>query len=157
MKKINGMIILLLATIISFGGIGFTSKVEASNNKPSVSAHAYVVMESKTGQVLLSQDENKKIYPASTVKMMTALIALENGNLSKRITITNQHLKNIPSDATMVGIKVGSTYTLDELMHMLLIYSGADAAQVIAYDIAGSPDEFIKLMNKKEEREWCND
>ena len=99
-------------------------------------------MDSKSGEILYSKDPYKKIYPASTAKMMTALLAVENCNLSTKITIKESVLSNINPEATQLGLKAGSTYTLEELLHILLLYSGADAADTIAVEIAGSVDKF---------------
>ncbi|CEH35596.1 D-alanyl-D-alanine carboxypeptidase [Romboutsia lituseburensis] len=107
MKKINKSILSILIMVICFSITGFNNKVEADGQKPQVYAHAYVVMDAKTGEVLHSQDMNKKIYPASTTKMLTALVALDNCSLSKKITIKQSVLDNTPSIATQAGLKAG--------------------------------------------------
>lgn len=143
------MMSVLLAMIICFVSIGTTSKVDASSMKPSVLAHAYVVMDSKTGKVLFSQDADKKIYPASTTKLMTALVAIENCDLSKKITVKQSVISKTPSYATQAGLKVGYTYTMGELLNMLLVYSAADAADIIAVEVAGSIENFAKMMTDR--------
>lgn len=149
MKKINKSILSILTMIICFSIIAFNNKVEADGQKPQVYAHAYVVMDAKTGEVLHSQDMNKKIYPASTTKMLTALVALDNCSLSKKITIKQSVLDNTPSIATQAGLKVGYTYTVEELLNMLLVYSAADAANSIANEVGGSIPGFVNMMNQK--------
>lgn len=84
MKKFNKVICLLLAMILCFSPIGLISKAEAASPKPIVSAHAYIVMDAKSGKILYSQNPDKKIYPASTTKLMTALVAIEKCSLSKK-------------------------------------------------------------------------
>ena len=149
MKKLYKIIFLLIGVITALTLQGVKKSVEASSVKPSVSANSYAIMDSKTGNILMSQDIDKRIYPASTVKMMTAVLAAERGNLGQKITVTSKHLSGVPSDATKLGLKVGSTYTLDELLHMVLLPSAADASEVVAHTISGSTSEFVRLMNAK--------
>ena len=86
MKKIRNILLTLIALLLCFSPI-LASKSYANNTLPNVSAHSYVVMDSKSGEILYSKNANKKIYPASTAKMMTALIAVENCSLNKKITV----------------------------------------------------------------------
>ena len=146
-KKNNFIYMLIIMAFFFMSGLNY--EVDASTVKPSVHAHSYVIMDSKSGQIIDYQDKDKRIYPASTVKMMTALVALEKGSLSQKITVKENVLSSIPDDATKVGLKAGSTYTLDQLLHMLLISSAADASDTIADALGGSVSNFISLMNKK--------
>lgn len=149
MKKNVKVIIKLMLILLFISSTVFTNIVDAATQNPTVSAHAYTVMDSNTGKILYTQDGDKRIYPASTVKMMTALIAVENSSLSRKITVKQSVLSNIAEDASQVGLKAGTTYTLEELLHMLLISSAADAADTIADAISGSTSKFIDEMNKK--------
>lgn len=149
MKKFNRVMYMLMIISIYFLSTVYTYKVEATTGEPSVLAHAYVVMDANSGSIIYSQDGNKKIYPASTVKMMTALVAVEEGNLQDKITVKESVLSNVSKDATTIGLKAGTTYTLEELLNMLLIYSASDAADTIADAIAGSITQYIKLMNER--------
>ena len=149
MKKTKKILFLLTFILLLFSIIKSPLKIYAASYAPSVSSHAYVIMDSKSGEILYSKDPYKKIYPASTAKMMTALLAVENCNLSTKITIKESVLSNINPEATQLGLKAGSTYTLEELLHILLLYSGADAADTIAVEIAGSVDKFSEMMTKR--------
>lgn len=80
---------------------------------------------------------------------MTALVAIENGNLSQKIIVKQSVLNTVPYDATKINLKVGHSYTLNELLNMLLIYSDANSANVIANEIGGSIQNFVDIMNKK--------
>lgn len=111
--------------------------------------HAYALMDANSGGVLLSDKLNKRIYPASTVKIMTAIIALERMDLDTEIKIKKKIVKNISSGAAKYGLSIGKKYTLSCLLHILMLVSGADAAEVIADAVAGSVDEFVKIMNAK--------
>lgn len=104
-------------------------------------------MDANNGKVLFSQNAAKKIYPASTVKIMTALVVLSECKTTQKIKVTSQMLKQVPSDASDIDLKAGSTYTVSTLLHMLLLPSAADAAMVLSIGTCGSEKKFVKKMN----------
>jgi len=114
-----------------------------------VNAHAYVVMDANTGDILYSADEDKRIYPASTVKLMTAVVALENAKLSTKISVKKSVLKSVPLDASTAGLRVNKTYSVGQLLNLTLIPSAADAAATVATGTLGSQKKFIQRMNAK--------
>ena len=116
---------------------------------PKVHAHAYVIMDANTGKVLLSKQSKKKIYPASTVKLMTALVVLDKYKTTKKIKITKRMVKQFPSSASKVGLVAGNSYTVSDLLHMLLLPSAGDAAIVLAIATHGSHTSFARAMNQK--------
>ncbi len=113
---------------------------------PRVSADAAVLIDYATGRILWAKDAMSPRAPASTTKMMTALVALEQGNLESIVTVS-------PSAAATPGssahLRVGERYTLSALLHGLLLRSGNDAAVAIAQHIAGSVPAFAVLMNER--------
>lgn len=78
------------------------------------------------------------MYPASLTKIMTCLIALENGNLSDVITIDEAALAGLDQDSSVVGLQVGEQITLEDLLYCMMVHSGNDAANAVAEYIAGS-------------------
>ena len=84
MIKFKKMIYMLLVMSIVFFSGGLTNLVDATSSMPIVSSHAYVIMDANSGKTLYSSDADKKIFPASTVKLLTALVAMENCDLSKK-------------------------------------------------------------------------
>lgn len=116
---------------------------------PSVSAHAYVIMDANTGKILYSKNPKKKVYPASTVKLMSALVVLDRCSPNKTIKITKKMLKQVPSDSSVAGLKAGNSYSVSSLLHMLLLPSAGDAAIALAYGSYGSQKAFVTAMNKK--------
>lgn len=99
-------------------------------------------------EVLYGRNIYKKIYPASTTKILTALVALKYGNLDDVVTVSKTATQ-FPPAASLCGIKEGDKLTLRELLYGLLIPSGNDAAVAIAEHISGSVKEFATLMNKE--------
>lgn len=138
--------ILLSTLLISsiFTSINF-SKVKATELPPVYSEGA-VLMDGRTGKILYSKNEHAQYEPASTTKVMTALVVLENVKLTDKVTVG----ENPPLvDGSAIGIQKGEVYTVEELMLGLLLESGNDCAEALAEYVAGSNAEFAKLMNAK--------
>ena len=102
----------------------------------------------ETGGVLFSQNIYQRTYPASITKIMTAVLALEYGNMEDTVTITAQDL-SLEEGSQMSGMEAGDTVTMDQLFHTLVVYSANDAAMAIARQVGGSVDHFVEMMNQK--------
>jgi len=113
---------------------------------PAVSAGAAVVMDWQTGEVLYEKDAFRRRDPASTTKVLTALIALERGDLNAPVKVSRRAAY---TPGSSMYIKPGEVYSLHDLLYGLLLRSGNDAATAIAEHIAGSVEEFAKLMNAR--------
>lgn len=161
MRGIKKLISLFLAMIIMFN-FGVVSNVEATASTETnttvveqsplfstVSANAYVVMDANSGEIIMSQDADKRIYPASTTKLLTAVVAVENCDIHKKILVTQEALNNVDAQSSIAGIKAGSSYTMEELLYMLLVVSAADAAEVIAEEVGKTNEHFVDMMNEK--------
>lgn len=93
---------------------------------------------------------HEKMYPASTTKIMTALVAIKKGNLSDVVTVgKDADASTFAADEQTCGIKAGDEITLEALLNGLLLYSGNDTAVAIAEHVGGSVDEFAKMMNEQ--------
>lgn len=101
-------------------------------------------------KVLYSYSAHKKVYPASITKIMTALLALEHGNLNDQVVISaNADASSFPTAAQVCGIKKGQTWSLEALLNALLLYSGNDVAVAIAEHIGGTEENFVQMMNER--------
>lgn len=116
---------------------------------PDLDAGAGLLLDVTTKALLYGKNHEKRLAPASTTKMMTALIALQRGNLADEITIEAADLTT-PSYG---GLEAGETMTLEKLLHVLLLPSDNAAALVIARYVAGSEAAFVALMNQQA-AEW---
>lgn len=117
--------------------------------KPKTMAHAYYMIDAKSGEKILSSRANKRIYPASTVKLLTALTVLDYADVNQEIKYTKKLRKKIPADASALNLKTGRKYTVKQYLNMLLIVSDAGSALALAEGTAGSVDEFVEYMNDK--------
>ena len=103
-------------------------------------------MNAETGEVLFEQNKDTKLLMASTTKIMTALICLEQENLDEEFTVNSEAIK---VEGSSIGLQEGDLVTLRTLAWGMLLKSGNDAANSVAYRIAGNSDEFAKMMNQK--------
>ena len=93
---------------------------------------------------------HNKIYPASTTKILTALVALENASIDETVQVSkNACSTSFAWDEQTCGIKEGDTLTLEDLLYGLLLYSGNDTAVAIAEHVGGSVEELAQMMNNK--------
>lgn len=109
-------------------------------------AGAAILVEANTGTILYAHNEHDRRPMASTTKIMTALMALENTPLDELVTVSAQAVRVTGSDA---GLRAGQQLTMFELLHALMLPSGNDAANVIAEHVAGSQADFAELMNER--------
>ena len=123
-------------------------------------ASAYLGVEKKTDNVstaflyevnsdtmLYAWNADQKIFPSSLVKVLTALIAVEKGNLQDVVTVTQDALDSVPYYAASVELQVDEQITLENLLYCMMVGSANDAAAVIASHISGSQAEFVQEMN----------
>lgn len=98
--------------------------------------------------IIYGKNMHERLAPASLTKVLTALVALDYGNLDDVITVTKD-VNITESGATLCGLKEGDTLTLNQALHALLIQSANDAANAIAIHLGGSIEGFSALMNEK--------
>ena len=127
--------------------VAVVSKQKADNNDYPDAKEVLLVNNTKN-KVLVSQKVFDQAYPASTTKIMTALLTLENLNLSKVVTI--KHDITFPDGAAVaIHLKKGDQITVESLLNALIIMSANDAAVALGEEIAGTEQNFVKLMNKR--------
>lgn len=114
-----------------------------------------ILYEVQSDTLMYAWNPDARMSPASLVKIMTALLALEKGNLNDFVTVTPGAIQGIPEDAMSVELVAGEVMTLDQLMYCLLVASANDAAAVIAEHIAGSQAAFVEMMNQRAAELGC--
>lgn len=143
MKK---SIVLFFITILI---IFHTSFVFANSEKPSLISQAAILMDYKTGKILYQKNENEKMYPASTTKIVTAILTLENCNLDEVVTISYDAAMSIPNGYSSASLQIGEQLTVEQLLQLLLVHSANDAANALAEYVGGSVESFVSMMNTK--------
>lgn len=108
-----------------------------------------MLVDMNTGRVLYEKNADEKIYPASTVKIMTAILALENCSLEDKVEASEAALSSVPDGVTAMDIMPGESLTVRQLLYGAMLASAADATNVLAEAVSGSVSEFVELMNDK--------
>lgn len=121
---------------------------------PDTIAESVYVMEANTGAVLYEKDSEELRYPASTTKLLTALIALENSSLTETVTFSETAV-DLEDGASSIDAVAGEEMSMKDVLYGLLLPSGNDCANAIAEHISGSIDAFAELMNEYLEELGC--
>ena len=143
-KKLLLLLIILLLTLNIFCMNSF-----AETSLPSVYSPACILIDADSGKILYSKNANTKMYPASTTKIMTAILTLENCKLDDVAIASHNAVYSIPYGYSVATIQEGEELTIEQLLNVLLIPSANDAAVVLAEHIAGSVEAFSDMMNSK--------
>ena len=125
--------------------VGCLPSFADGNAAANISAESYVVTDD-FGTEIFSYNADAKMQPASTTKLLTALVAAENASLEKKITVNEMHTA---TEGSLMYLTVGEILSLEDLLYGLLLASGNDAALAVAELVSGNVEDFVKLMNLK--------
>ena len=118
-------------------------------------SEAAIVMDAQTKQILYKKNIDNKMYPASTTKILTAIIAIEKCDLNEVITASNSAISLVPSGYSSAYITDGEKMTVKDLLTVFLVHSANEAGYVLAEHCSGSTQNFAKLMNEKAKEIGC--
>lgn len=122
---------------------------------PNISSPAALLMDLRSGKLLYEKNINKKMYPASLTKVMTAIITLEKCDLNDIATVSYDAVMTLSSGYVTANLQIGEELTIEQLLYVLMVGSSNDAAIVLAEHISGSVKDFSKLMNEKAKELGC--
>lgn len=148
MKLKFKIFLLFLLMIIGIQSVSFASEV-------NLNSEAAILVEISTGRIIYEKNSTKKLYPASTTKILTAILVIENCNLNDLVTVRQSALDNIPTGYVTCNLQVGEELSVKDLLYALMIPSANDAAYVLAEHVAGSVDNFSVMMNDKAREIGC--
>jgi len=140
-KLITGII--LTATLI----INTATQINAQTF--NFDAKSYILIDSKTGYVICEHNADQKLYPASTTKIMTAIMGIENAQPDDIMTVSQYAIDNIGPGGMNIGLLPGEQLTFKDLLNALLVRSANETAFVIAENIGPTVDAFMKKMNER--------
>lgn len=126
----------------------------AAADELQLNGKAAILIDSRSGQVLYEKNSRMRMFPASTTKIMTALVALQHGKLTDIVTSGADAAR---TGGTSVYLKAGEQLSLEDMLYALLLNSANDAAVAIADHIAGSVPKFVALMNQEAEQIGARD
>ncbi len=147
MKQLK-KILLLLILILSFGISSFAST-------PEIYSGTGIVIEESTGKIVYNKNAFEIMYPASTTKILTAILTIENCNLTDTATASEYAINSIPSGYSTANIQIGETLTIKDLLYALMLKSANEAATILAEHVGGSEANFANMMNEKAKELGC--
>ena len=116
---------------------------------PALGAESAILMDFNTGTVLYSKNIHEELYPASTTKMMTALLTIENTTMDEVVTFSHDAIFNVDSDSSRIGIDVGEQMTVEQCLYGLMLGSANEVAYALAEHVGGSLEGFVNMMNER--------
>ena len=161
MKQLKSIVIftiiifLLILPITAFAADIDTNLDNYNPDNLTTSSGSVLLMDASTGNILYSKDIFERRYPASTTKLMTAILTLENCKLTDVVTVSHNAIFSIPVGYSHASLQEGEELTVEELLNVLLIPSANDAAVALAEHIAGSVENFATMMNNKAKEIGC--
>ena len=124
-------------------------------NTPNIGCQAAYVAEPVTGKILYEKNAHVPLYPASTTKILTALVVMENCKLTDTATVSQRALDLVPSGYSNAKLHVGEELTIKDLLYALLIPSANEAANVLAEHVSGSVEAFAEVCNNRAKELGC--
>lgn len=122
---------------------------------PQLSAEGAVLIEAETGAILYEKNATERFYPASTTKLMTALLALENSALGETVTVSHNAVYDIDVDSSRIWVDEGEELSMEDSLYALMLPSANDLAYAIAEHIGGTKEGFAEMMNERASELGC--
>jgi len=142
MKRRVWIVLLTLALVM-----GSTLPVFAATAQPELIGETAILIDMKTGEILMEKNAHEQRYPASTTKIMTAILTLENLDLNAQVTVDDVTPYEV--EGSHIALEPGEVLTVDQLLNGMLTESANDCALVLGKTIAGSTEDFARMMNEK--------
>lgn len=136
------------------GGIT-TNSISGWPQASDISSEAAIVMENSTNTVLYSKNADEILFPGSTVKIMTCLLALENAQLTDQVTMTATGVSGVTDGGASISSQADEVFTIEQCLYAIMVASANDIALQIAEHIGGSVDNFIQMMNSRAQELGC--
>ncbi len=125
---------------------------------PQIGAQGAILMDADSGAVLYAKNIHERLYPASTTKILTSLVALEHvSNLNELVEFSHDAVFSVGPGATSLGIDVGEKLTFEQCLYGILVHSANEVCNAVGEHIAGSMEAYAELMNQKARELGCTD
>ncbi len=156
MKKYSSLVFLvIMLAVFTFNSENVAAKASWPAGPSGVSAEGAVVIDMKSGMVLYEKNMHEELYPASITKIMTTLVALENSSLDEVIKYDASAVLGLEQGSSNAGIQVGEKLTMEQSLYCVMLPSANEACNGVAQHIAGSIQNFAKMMNEKAKKIGC--
>ena len=114
-----------------------------------------LLADTNTGKIIYEREADKRIYPASITKLLTAILVVENCELDETVTVSENAVMSVPSGYVNANLQVGEEITVEDLLYVMLIPSANDAANALAEHVGGSIESFSTMMNTRAKELGC--
>lgn len=153
-----GLLTGLFAPATALADITDTATADGSYHWPAgpqITSGGAILIEAETGTVLYEKNATERLYPASTTKLMTALLALENAALGETVTVSHDAVYDIDTDSSRIWVDVGEELSMEASLYALMLPSANDMAYAIAEHVGGSKQGFADMMNARAKELGC--
>lgn len=116
---------------------------------PDITASAGIILEDFSNTILYGKNMDAPLYPGSTVKIMTMLIALENSSLTDEVTMTSTGVSGVTDGGVSISAQLDEVFTIEQCMNAIMLASANDIALQVAEHIGGDVDHFVNMMNER--------
>lgn len=162
-KRISGILIICMVLMLFSGPAAvFAGEAGSESEKhdmwptgPEITASAAIVVEATTGTVLYEKNIYDTYYPASTTKILTTLVALENSEMSEVVTVSYAADNYVSKTSSRMGLVEGEQLTMQEALYGIMLESANEATYAVGEHVGGHIAKFIKLMNRKATQLGC--
>lgn len=120
-----------------------------------ISSTAAIVMEDSTNTILYAKNMDQPLFPASTVKIMTTLLALENSQLTDSVTMTETGVSGVTDGGVNISAQLDETFTMEQCLYAIMLASANDIALQVAEHVGGSVENFVAMMNARAQELGC--
>ncbi|MBR0351191.1 MAG: D-alanyl-D-alanine carboxypeptidase [Clostridia bacterium] len=153
-------VILLLSPVCVFADNNVTlnynkDEQKVFDNIPEIGCKAAYIAEPKTGKIIYEKNAHEKMYPASTTKILTALVVLEKCKPTDKAVVSKNAIDLVPDGYSIANLKAGEELTISDLLYALLIPSANEAANVLAEHVSGSIEAFAEACNNRAKELGC--
>ena len=132
-----------------------TNGIDGWPQASDISSAAAIVMETSTNTVLYSKNADQPLYPASAVKIMTCLVALENSSLDEQVTMTATGVSGVTDGGANISSQLDEVFTMEQCLYAIMVASANDIALQVAEHVGGSVDAFVQTMNTRAQELGC--
>ena len=132
-----------------------TNDIDGWPQASDISSTAAIVMETSTNTVLYSKNADQPLYPASAVKIMTCLVALENSSLDEQVTMTATGVSGVTDGGANISSQLDEVFTMEQCLYAIMVASANDIALQVAEHVGGSVDAFVQIMNTRAQELGC--
>lgn len=132
-----------------------TNQIENWPAGPAIGAQSAILMDANTGVILYAKNADERLYPASTTKLMTCILAAENSTLNETVTFSHDAVFSLTHGSSNIGIDENQAMPMEECLYGILVASANEVANAVAEHVAGSMDAFAERMNEKAAELGC--